>query len=91
MKISIAGAGYVGLSNAMLLSQNHEIIIATPTDYDTESNYFNTQSVEAVIQDVTDINPNAIMVIKSTVPVGYTQSVKEKFSVDNSHYHHLCF
>ena len=135
MKIAIAGTGYVGLTSAMLLSQNHEVIaldivpekieqlnnkispiadtevedflsnkdlnftatldkglayknadfviIATPTDYDTTNNVFNTASVEAVIQDVIDINPSAVMIIKSTVPVGYTQSIKEKFNVDN--------
>ena len=135
MKIAVAGTGYVGLSNAILLSQNNQvyavdiiqekvqminrkespivdkeieeylkhrnlnliattdaalayanadfIIISTPTNYDPKKNYFDTSSVENVIEQVLEVNPNAIMIIKSTVPVGYTESVKEKYHTNN--------
>ncbi len=134
MKIAVAGIGYVGLSNAILLAQHHEvtavdvfqekadminnrkspiidkeiedylaekklnltattdgasaykdaeyIIIATPTNYDPDKNYFDTSSIEAVIELVLKVNPKAVMVIKSTVPVGYTKSIREKYGVD---------
>ncbi len=135
MKIAVAGVGYVGLSNAIILAKNNEvkaldvvqekadminnkkspivdreieeylaekelnlyatidpeeafkdvkyIIISTPTNYDAEKNYFDTSSVENVIENVMKINPDATMVIKSTVPVGYTESIKEKYGIDN--------
>ncbi len=135
MKIAVAGVGYVGLSNAILLSQNNEvvaldvieekveminhkispiidkeitqylttkelnllattdvnkayegaefIIISTPTNYDPEKNYFDTSSVENVIETVLEINPAATMVIKSTIPVGYTEQIKKKYHIDN--------
>ena len=135
MKITVAGAGYVGLANAILLAQKNEVyaldinqekvdminnkkspiidkeiedylktkeldltattdmykafkdaefvVISTPTDYDAEKNYFNTRTVEAVIANVLSINPDAVMIIKSTVPVGYTKRVREMFETDN--------
>ena len=135
MKIAVAGTGYVGLSNAVLLAQNNEVtaldiiqekvdminnkkspiadaeieifletkelnlkattdsteafrdaefvIISTPTNYDPEKNYFDTSSVESIIENVIEINPDAVMIIKSTIPVGYTKGIREKFNSGN--------
>src|SRR5690554_558803 len=135
MKITVVGTGYVGLSNAVLFSQKHDVValdiikekidminnrispikdreieeyfknnhlnltatlskeeaykdakfvvIATPTNYDPDKNYFDTSTVEGVISDVIKYNPTATMIIKSTVPIGYTKKIKNKFNVDN--------
>ena len=141
MKIAVAGIGYVGLSIAVLLSQNHQVtavdvvkskvsmlnrrqspiqdteiesylltkklnltattdaeaaykdadfvVVAAPTNYDSDKNFFDTSAVEAVINTVTECNPNAFIVIKSTVPVGYTAAIREK--TGNKNIHSKCF
>lgn len=88
LKIAVAGTGYVGLSIATLdaevaYSNADFVVITAPTNYDSKKNFFDTSAVEAVIKLVIQYNPEAIMVIKSTIPVGYTASIREKFHCDN--------
>jgi len=74
--------GFAGLSNAVLRAWN-SAVVATPADHDAKENYFNTSSIELVISDVLAINPGATVIIKSTVPVGYTKTLRERFGVEN--------